>query len=339
LPTQTRKDLLHANLPLIPKQERAGRLQTALNCVKNRKHELVRLKAGESKEDKENAKKKGEEKMAQAGCCRGSCIRQDEHYEDTFILSPDCPEQCQLHKCPNFLLCKTAYPIWLLDCHGGRCYPCNITFAGNLEFIATAVPEDCAVCLEDHTVFVKHKQCSHVLCTNCYHQLYLNKRNDEDKKDTRTKCPLCREVLKVPQVYGWQLPVIEMIKEKPDMRSIIWVYSEAGARGKSSLAKYLCMKHKAVIVSGAPGDMKYQIISTTKKQDGIAPKIIVMDVPRMQKQICYSGLEQIKNGCFSSPKYKSAMFLMNPPHVVVFANQLPNSTNMSADRFVVITVD
>jgi len=100
-----------------------------------------------------------------------------------------------------------------------------------------------------------------------------------------------------------------------------------------------CMKHKAVIVSGAPKDMKYQIIPTTKKQDGIAPKIIVMDVPRMQKQICYSGLEQIKNGCFSSPKYKSAMFLMNPPHVVVFANQLPNSTNMSADRFVVITVD
>jgi len=52
------KDLWKQGLMLVRpvwKQERAGRLQTALNRFETRKHELVRLKADEVKEDKENA--------------------------------------------------------------------------------------------------------------------------------------------------------------------------------------------------------------------------------------------------------------------------------------------
>ena len=142
----------------------------------------------------------------------------------------------------------------------------------------------------------------------------------------------------VDEMYGWQLDVINDVQGDPDRRTIIWIWSEGGGLGKSALIRYLIARKRALIVTGAPGDMKYQIVNF-KKVNGASPMLIIMNIPRRQRRICYVGLEEMKDGVFASPKYESSMHMQNWPHIIVMANMPPvPEGNMSADRFKVYSV-
>lgn len=70
------------------------------------------------------------------------------------------------------------------------------------------------------------------------------------------------------------------------------------------------------------------------------PALIVYDVPRTTADfISYTALESLKNGCFFSGKYEGGQVLMPHPHVVVFANQRPDESKMSADRWKLYYID
>ena len=45
------------------------------------------------------------------------------------------------------------------------------------------------------------------------------------------------------------------------------------------------------------------------------------------------SIEEIKNGCFASSKYESKMVIMNSPHILCFANELPDTQKLSRDRW------
>lgn len=127
----------------------------------------------------------------------------------------------------------------------------------------------------------------------------------------------------------WQQEVVDIIKEEPDDRTIHWFWDSNGGIGKSKLVKYLCIKHDALVAAGKAADMKYMVT-----QQELAPELVIFDVPRDCLQyISYTGIEEIKNGCFASSKYESKMFIMNSPHVLVFANEPPNMEKMSMDRW------
>lgn len=138
----------------------------------------------------------------------------------------------------------------------------------------------------------------------------------------------------VSQPYGWQLEVTELIKKKPDPRKIYWYWEFKGGAGKSSLAKYLCVEHGAIILSGKVADMKHGIASYHLKHAKY-PQIIIIDIPRSidVDYLSYTGIEEIKNGCFFCPKYESDMIVMNPPHIIIFSNEEPNTEKMSIDRW------
>jgi len=144
-----------------------------------------------------------------------------------------------------------------------------------------------------------------------------------------------------PQIYGWQIDCRDKLNKEPDPRKIHWYWSAQGARGKSSMVKYLAIKHGALICSGKASDMKYMIVKQNEKK-GVYPELVVFDVPRSSAQyLSYTGIEEIKNGVFASTKYDCEMVIMNHPHVVVFANFEPdmNDQDMSSDRFDVVCVD
>ena len=140
--------------------------------------------------------------------------------------------------------------------------------------------------------------------------------------------------VRVEEPWGWQLWVKHLISQPPDNRTIHWFWDDQGNMGKSTLVKWLCVKHDAQVCAGKAGDMKCQIASC-----GTPPKIVVFDVPRSNLDyISYTGIEEIKNGCFSSPKYESRMYCMNHPHVIVFANEPPNTRKLSLDRWHVVNL-
>lgn len=136
----------------------------------------------------------------------------------------------------------------------------------------------------------------------------------------------------------WQEMVFKIISEKPNDRDIVWIWEPTGKVGKSAFCKYLCATKGAVVCAGKAADMKHQISECVKK-GGRAPKIVIFDVPRSSLQyVSYTGIEEIKNGCFASQKYESGMVIMNSPHVLVFANEEPDRSTMSADRWKVINL-
>ena len=143
------------------------------------------------------------------------------------------------------------------------------------------------------------------------------------------------KVLKEDNLYDWQKEVIEMIKEEPDDRKCYWYWENKGNRGKSALIKLLCYKYGAIVLSNKASDMKYGIVKYIEKH-GAYPEIILIDIPRTSLDyLSYTGLEEVKNGCFFSSKYECEMVIGNSPHLIIFANEGPNITKMSEDRWVI----
>lgn len=144
----------------------------------------------------------------------------------------------------------------------------------------------------------------------------------------------------VIDIYGWQEEMWTKLQEEPDDRTVHWVWSTKGSRGKSSFARFLVSKG-ALICSGKAADMKFMIKQFIEKS-GEYPEIVVLDVPRSSFQyLSYTGIEEIKNGVFCSSKYETGMVEMPYPHVLVMANFAPDygDVDMSSDRYSEMCVD
>lgn len=143
------------------------------------------------------------------------------------------------------------------------------------------------------------------------------------------------EQVEVDEPYGWQLKVMEIISEKPDNRTINWFYEETGGKGKSTLCKYLIVKHNALVVSGKTNDIFHAIAQNPSRR-----KIIIIDLPRVSESfINYSAIEQVKNGFFLSGKYEGGQIVYPCPHVIIFANHKPDMKAMSRDRWRIYNID
>lgn len=141
------------------------------------------------------------------------------------------------------------------------------------------------------------------------------------------------EPIKVIEPYGWQLQVLDIIKQEPDERTIHWFWEPVGNVGKTALTKYLYIKHNATPLCGSPKDI-YHIMSKSKNR-----RIFVLDVPRCKADtVNYNLIESIKNGMVVSGKYESCVLAFNCPHVIVFANEEPNREQLSADRWNIVRI-
>ncbi len=162
---------------------------------------------------------------------------------------------------------------------------------------------------------------------------------DEDVKYLKgIEKPIPLKILKDEDLYPWQSAIVRLVKEEPDDRSIHWYWEAVGNVGKSALVKKLCAEYGAVICSGKSADIKYSIVAY-KEAKGVYPKVVVYDVPRTSMQyVSYTGIEEVKGGCFMSSKYECGQVLMNSPHILIFSNSEPEYGSVSADRWKVTCI-
>lgn len=148
------------------------------------------------------------------------------------------------------------------------------------------------------------------------------------------------ECIEHEQLYDWQKKIVSICDSKPDPRKIYWYCDEIGNNGKSELCRYLCIKKGAILLSGKCADMKYGIVKYIEKNRGIAPKIILIDLPRTfdKDYLSYSGIEEIKNGMFFNTKFESNMVIFNRPHIFIFSNTNPSNDKLSLDRWEIINI-
>lgn len=157
------------------------------------------------------------------------------------------------------------------------------------------------------------------------------------KVETRDEEPI-DDPLADKELYDWQKEILEMIKEKADDRTIHWYYDPIGCKGKTTLAKHICMRGDAIYVTGKAADIKHGVVDwiTSRKKLGT----VFIDLTRsVENFVSYQGIEEIKNGIFFSTKYESKMVIFNCPHVIVFANFAPDESKLSMDRWRIIKIE
>ena len=174
------------------------------------------------------------------------------------------------------------------------------------------------------------------------------KRNEESikycqKKEGRIEGPWIHNVtnwnrtvqeLTDEELWPWQREVRDIIMKEPDERTIHWFYDHEGGTGKSKLARYLVIKHRALCVAGAAKDMKHVVAKYCLSHAGAGPEIVILDIPRAKlNKMSYAGIEEVKNGLMCSEKFDSEMVVFNHPHVIIFANEEPKWHLASKDRW------
>lgn len=135
--------------------------------------------------------------------------------------------------------------------------------------------------------------------------------------------------------YGWQLEIVDLIKEKPHPRMINWFWSYCGGVGKSEMALWLYDFKSALVCMGKSSDI-FHLLSKEKNRR----QIIVFDITKDKMEFFqYSTLESIKNGYVMSGKYDSSAVRFNRPHIIVFANTPPDTTRMTEeDRWNIVEI-
>jgi hypothetical protein len=182
---------------------------------------------------------------------------------------------------------------------------------GYLEFITKRRPLTMFKDLGAHW-----EKCKHIKEAIAYTQKSDTRAGKLYLKGCKKIRPL--QCLKRDALYPWQEEIVLLAEEEPNDRTIHWFWEPKGCAGKSQLCRYLVINHDALLVGGAAADMKYQIASNKDP-----PDIVIMNLSHNAHQPNLVALEEIKDGLFASPKYESKMFIMNPPHIFIFANFEP----------------
>lgn len=145
-----------------------------------------------------------------------------------------------------------------------------------------------------------------------------------------TNMKIAKPVKIIQELRSWQAFIEQTVLSEPDDRTIYWFWEPDGNTGKTSLIKYLLVKYDfcefsratktADIVTVANPNKTCYLFDFARTQEGFAP---------------YNALEQLKDGLISDSKLKKETrnIIMNPPHVICFANWEPDTDTLSSDRW------
>lgn len=137
----------------------------------------------------------------------------------------------------------------------------------------------------------------------------------------------------------WQQDVLNKLAEKPDDRTVYWIYDRQGGNGKSFLCKYLYLTRNTIIADGKKDNIFNQMNIKVNEQE-LEPEIVMLDIPRCgQAYMNYGVIEQIKNGLIYSGKYEGGDVIFDSPHIIIFANFEPDYEQFTSDRWHVINLD
>lgn len=145
----------------------------------------------------------------------------------------------------------------------------------------------------------------------------------------------------IKNLYPYQQDIVDMIKEEPNDRDIIWIYGHYNI-GKTQISKYLDY-HK--LAKGPLDGDKRHILSVIAQHQNENCWIIYLtaDESKYQKNSFFDIIEKVKDGFFMThfgTKLTDTVN-MNSPHILIFANERPDfsRTMMDPERFKIFRVE
>lgn len=130
-------------------------------------------------------------------------------------------------------------------------------------------------------------------------------------------------------LHPWQEKLRLELAQPPDDRKVKFIVDIDGNSGKTWFANWYKQENEHVQV------LRPEKRADTALQIKLDSKVIFFNVPKRRTgMIAYDILEDIKDGCISSPKYQSHTAPMEGRcHVVVLMNDYPDMSALSKDRY------
>lgn len=129
----------------------------------------------------------------------------------------------------------------------------------------------------------------------------------------------------------WQKQAIDILRGQNN-RCVDCIIDQCGNHGKTYLAKYLAATHQATYVPPFTEAQDYMAFAMAKPSERY-----IIDVPRAetikQRKGMWSAIEQIKNGYVYDKRYQFRDAWIGEPQVLVFANETPDRSSLSDDRW------
>lgn len=130
----------------------------------------------------------------------------------------------------------------------------------------------------------------------------------------------------------WQGQAIASLIEQNE-RQILSITDEVGNHGKSFLAKHLVVKYGYAYVPSMSNFEDFMFMAMAHKN----AKGFIFDLPRAddinKKKEMWKAIETIKNGYLYDKRYNFREEWIEPPKVLVFANDRPPEGVLSEDRW------
>lgn len=159
--------------------------------------------------------------------------------------------------------------------------------------------------------------------------------NQEDTID-----PDCIADWKNFEMYPWQKTLFSYLTvTRPDNRSVMWIYDNAGESGKTAFATYYTdINHNESILINSVNEAKNIndiIRNWINKPCKRFPKVIFFNIPRTDKKsdAIYTAIECIKDGKITCEKYKGETIRLGRCHIVVMSNEPPEMSKLTGGRW------
>lgn len=130
----------------------------------------------------------------------------------------------------------------------------------------------------------------------------------------------------------WQRQAIAKLEGQGD-RQILFIVDEDGGKGKSALAKHLMTTYNSWACQGGKiNDLMYAYDTNAE--------YVIFDMARCNNPDYYpwNFMENLKNGWFTSTKYKGGLKMFKAPKIIVFMNEEPPRNKLSSDRYNVFRI-
>lgn len=141
----------------------------------------------------------------------------------------------------------------------------------------------------------------------------------------------------------WQKVLYDLlVNNDSDGRSVMWIYDFLGGKGKTTLGDWLedTQDNDFYYCDDLGNSRDAATIIADKLAGGWKGKGILIDLARSSETHTrmYNYLERIANGRITSQKYRGKTVKFDKPHVVVFANYVPQIKEMSQDRWKIFEI-
>ena len=132
---------------------------------------------------------------------------------------------------------------------------------------------------------------------------------------------------------AWQNQLAISLEGDPSPREVKWFSDEIGGTGKSYFARNYV----------GPDGRRGYIVSGGKHADVIygyqKERVVFFNFTReVIDRVPYGLMEGFKDGYLFSSKYNSHSLYFKTPHVVIFANFMPDESKLSQDRWNIINI-